>query len=76
MANYKLDYVGVLWAIVERMGAQCDQVVYELDDGFPSSVEDGKGEVKYHAAAFIQTLNEFVADADRLSFKKLQEKYG
>lgn len=76
MANYKLNYVGVLWAICERMGSDCDQVVSDLDDGFNSTVEDGKGEVKYHAAAFIQTLNEFIADVDRLSYKQLEAKYG
>ena len=75
MANYKLEYVGLLWEIAERMGSQCDQAVYELDDGLPSTVEDGKGEVKYHAGAFIQTLNEFLADVDRLSFKQLKAKY-
>ena len=74
--NRKLDYLCIADKFFnEELGFDMDELIADADDGEDTTVAEGKEEVLGIVDEMIEELHQFREDVEKLSYKKLSEKY-
>lgn len=75
MANRILDYLGVVWGVVQYMDKAMDVRVTDADNGENSDITEGKRIAIDQIDALISELKTAREDIEKMPFTKLQNKY-
>jgi len=75
MENNLLKYYSLLQSELENEAGIIENELIDIDDGFGRSVQDSKGCALRELDAAISRLQQLRIDVEKLSLKKLEEKY-